>query len=532
MKRLLFTFALAVLAIESQTSVGTISVSVIDFVTKSPVRNAAIKLGADLNSLPEEKGKTGADGRLAINGLSPGSYRILVTAPGYPLQLYGALGPAQMGSEVIIGGATNHPEVVVEVFPAGEVNGLIVDEDGAPVSGVTVELLARRPYRGGVEGVSLGSRVSGDDGAYLFKSVTPGSYYLRIQRYPQIGTKKADKEAGCLPNLMYYPGVLDANGAAPFTVFTGQRAELGKLKLMRRDCFLVRVKIDSSATLLDAAMLPADSFAIQMPPTQTAVIKADDKFILFPQVTTGDYFLMLQNAASSKLPAQLQRIRVTDADVTAAARVDSGNVTGSLRRLDREKIRDGDFPKEIELQSLVFVGGTQVAQVAPDGTFHFTGVKEGDYHLWFKQLPDGVYPSSILLDGVAVAGQRFHYRGEGDEHVAIDLQCCGTSITGTVEDDSQQHNRMLVVVLLPEPLAARTPDRMLVTITASDGSFSFPSVPTGSYKVLAMDNLKFTQGIDPEFATRYESAGVVVEAGEHATAGLRVKLIHVPLSER
>src|SRR5499433_704398 len=85
---------------------------------------------------------TGNDGKFSFTDLSPGTYRIMVSANGYAPQQYGQLGPNLSGPPITITSAGEQiNNIVIALSPAAAVTGRITDENGQPAVDVPVQLL-------------------------------------------------------------------------------------------------------------------------------------------------------------------------------------------------------------------------------------------------------------------------------------------------------------------------------------------------------------------------------------------------------
>jgi hypothetical protein len=501
----------------AQTCVCKLSGTVIDAVSKSPVEGASILMSFGSNEDVRQLGVSDRAGRFSIPSLRAGSYRVMAAARGYAPQFYGAAGPQQQRVEVHVGGA-NESDVVIELYPAGDVKGQLIDDGSIGVPGATVELLARKPFRGGVHLMTLGSRVSDSKGNYGFQSVAPGKYYLRVRRYPRLTPAAAVQDpSNCLPNVLYYPGAAVAEGAAEFTVFSRQVTSIGQLKFVGGACRSVRVKLEHAPSLVRVALIPGETFGIEEPPTEPVIIREEEKVLEFAAISSGDYTLLVEETTHSQSPPQVRQIQASGGDVNVSVRMEPGSITGKLQGVETK------LPTELMLEPVAVANGSVRAKVGADGTFTFPAIREGDYFLPPRVLPKGVFIASMSVNGSPMEGHVLHHTGTGAVNLLIQLRCCGAGVAGIVEAADGRLDRPAAVLLLPESLARRTPENMMVTMTGVNGAFSFAGVPPGRYKVIAIENLRFGQGVDPEFAALYQESGTEVEVGEAGAVNVKVR---------
>jgi hypothetical protein len=103
----------------------------------------------------------------------------------------------------------------------------------------------------------------------------------------------------------------------------------------------------------------------------------------------------------------------------------------------------------------------------------------------------------------------------------------GSKVTGTVRADSQQLLPNVEVVLIPDQRDRH--DLYNMTITSPTGQFTFPSVPPGSYKAFAWENVERFSWFDPTVLAGFEPQGLhtTVNANASSDVTLDVKVIPV-----
>jgi hypothetical protein len=127
---------------------------------------------AALRAIQPEAGRGGnasqtrseADGSFVLAGLSPGPYRVFVSAPGFVRLIK----EATAGSDAV--------ELVLD--PGGAVTGLVAEESGRPVDAYRV-VASRARSQGGYEGPAEKDVVSAD-GRFLVEDLAGGDYVLEV----------------------------------------------------------------------------------------------------------------------------------------------------------------------------------------------------------------------------------------------------------------------------------------------------------------------------------------------------------------
>src|SRR6185369_5155006 len=124
-------------------------------------------------------------------------------------------------------------DIVLQLTPAGSVNGSVSDVSGEPLTGFQVLLLRSAYERTGRRSLqAVASARTDDRGAYRFYWVTPGRYYLSAGRgngpYENAGLRNPNEvEARPYP-MTYYPGTLDPSMAQAIDILPG--AELNGIE--------------------------------------------------------------------------------------------------------------------------------------------------------------------------------------------------------------------------------------------------------------------------------------------------------------
>jgi hypothetical protein len=99
----------------------------------------------------------------------------------------------------------------------------------------------------------------------------------------------------------------------------------------------------------------------------------------------------------------------------------------------------------------------------------------------------------------------------------------GGQVSGTVRADSQQLISSAQVVLVPAQRDRH--DLYKFAIIDASGQFKFLSVPPGSYKVFAWENVEQFSWFEPTVLARYEAQGKPVTVTESSNVTLDLKVI-------
>jgi 5-hydroxyisourate hydrolase-like protein (transthyretin family) len=140
---------------------------------------------------------TGEDGSFRFNDLAAGKYKLTVSKDGYIL--------LQGESEVEV-----HPNGCVDAWQSivtdRRITGKVIGADGAPASGIQIELVPTRPTDENSLPFPVAQAKTDDNGNYELKNIRSGEYYLGINL-----ARTPSKE---MPYARYfYPGTEDPSNA-------------------------------------------------------------------------------------------------------------------------------------------------------------------------------------------------------------------------------------------------------------------------------------------------------------------------------
>ncbi len=269
--------------------------------------------------------QTQLDGSFSIPHVSPGTYYVIASAPGYlsPLSFFSAhLGDDSKSQEALKEQIANSlPRVTVKANTSVSVNmtlergaaisGTVLYDDGSPASGLSVQALIRNkdqwiPFPFTPFDRSIPSVTTDDKGAYRISGLPAREYVVEVQlnlrrfSYRSDGNSSGGSSSGYAPIPIYSGGKLRRQEAAPFVVGSGEERRGEDIEIPASKFHTVRGEIVAAhdghvvngGTL---SLLYADDKSVA---ASTSVEKGDEDFT-FNLISEGNYILRVNYAADN-----------------------------------------------------------------------------------------------------------------------------------------------------------------------------------------------------------------------------------------
>ena len=473
--------------------------------------------------------ETDAMGRFEVKGLAPGRYYLSAQHNGFVSQQYGQRTPEGEGAMLTLSPGQRVPDITFQMIPAAVITGHIYDEDGEPV--VYAQVLAMRYayIKGQRQLVGNAAGATNDLGEFRLFGLAPGQYFvqatLRVNRF-----ENAKTQQGYLP--IYYPGVSDANRAAPISVRGGDEFSGVDISLQPVRGLAVKGNVldTGCGTAARGAMVflreqnPNQNFAL---PNFMHSVNAQGAFE-FSSVTPGSYYLFAMLNEDGKQCFGRQSLEVTDTDI------DGVTVTVSPGVDIKGRVHiEGQLDSNLALLAVnlspktTFIpfGGPTSEPVKPDGSFLLKNATDGDYEINIGNLPESYFVKSARLDGVDVltAGVTVDAK-QAPGSLDIVVSPNGASVDGVISKD-QQPFQGATVALVPDP-PHRGERRLFKSVTTDqNGHFVLQGLSPGDYKVFAWEKIEFGAYTSPEFLQTYENLGESVHITEGSHNSVQLDLI-------
>lgn len=484
---------------------GSISGTVHDAATGAPIPDAEVFVNGE--SSRGGKTQTDAQGHYTFRDLKPGAYRVSART-----QAAGAHGPHPYATRPVTLGAGQELTSIDFRFEAfGKLSGKVVDENGEPVAGISVLLVAREYSLGAVRYVFAAMANTDDRGVYSLASVPPGRAYLLYawkitHQVRPVSDAPADvKLRKRVSAPTFYPSSDSIEGAAPITLRAGESREGVDIQVLRTASYCMDGEVRSTGS---------ENLEFRIGPAQpTSGMSGDGGFFtVIPSgkvgpdhklricdLSPGDYQLTLaaipeQSQQSAGPPAYFSTTTFTvrDQDVHGVAANPRIPV-----KVPGEVVWDGTAPAESVKSKLGFwlqpltrapwMGESTDAQTSIPGEFTFPALLADPYRVNSYRLPREFYVKEMTYGGASILHAPLQAgSGVGEAHLRVVLGRDGGFLKAKVADKDGNPVSDCFVILMPANALseAALADEMIVGQTDQSGAYSSNALAPGKYYAL------------------------------------------------
>jgi hypothetical protein len=203
-------------------------------------------------------------------------------------------------------------------------------------------------------------------------------------------------------------------------------------------------------------------------------------------------------------------------------RVEARNAAG---RFDPERVFLALQSVDSEQDEGILAGRetfSNLAHVAPDGSFHWTDVPAGSYYV--QVMGDSTANEGWFVKSVAAGGREVNESGitvdGGTVSLDLVISANGGVVEGVVVDRKGEPVANAVVVAVPEARMRSRLDHYRKTVADQTGRFSLRGLRPGDYTVFAWESVDGEAFYNPEFLKLYEGR----ESAMHVSDGERKSL--------
>jgi hypothetical protein len=483
---------------------ANVSGVVVNSVTGQPILRAHVVLSAVDGTTEVYGAMTDAGGRFSILRMLPASYTVSVERIGHIRTFSGPM-KLQAGDD--------KNDLKFSLTPAGLITGRVLDSDGEPVEGATVQVL----------GATQGNMTTDDRGEFRATDLGPGRYKV-LARMGSLDFFLQDVYVDGSSDVhyaaTYYPATLDARSAGRVVVKTGVETSGIDIRLVRSPMVRLRGIVTS---LPDGVKLATVHLRPQNPGAEkVAAVKPDGKFEI-TGVDSGHYELYAatqdpkQLMESAPLELEVAQSDIKDLELRVMAPFTISGVVQYEDDLAKPAGRGQQHPRLwLQRAAETLIGMTQSgAEVKDDGTFTFEAVTPGRYAVGLSW--QHAYVKSLQLGPTSMDGRILDVSyGAGGGPLSVLVSSALAEISGKVDGAADAANQFLV---LARPAESGMPG-LYTTVFGPDGAYRLSDLAPGKYKLGIAERQTVSTSTEID-----DPIEITLSPGEKATKDLRVPVI-------
>lgn len=497
--------------------------TVIDSTTRQPIANARVQMNGGQDAL------TSVNGTYDISVALPGSYDLKVEAQGYL--------PETKAYSFVLRGSTDTADVDMEMYRPGVITGRLIDaETKQPIT--TVKVSARRlTYRLGqivMAGVPSAyidpmTRLPIDipqagkideTGVFRIEQLRPGSYSLLLP--PEVPEQINNSSPRTPPPAAAATGYRrqswpDRGDQSGLHVRPGDTLELGDISIAREPLFKISGVLTGCPATddLSRGLLLNIGTMAGGPVTPVACGEPFTAENLSP----GQYSFDVNIEGIGPVRAGAVNIVNRDVQFNPVFTIPQA-ITGSV-------IVPENFPKGTR-----WAISAASASVAPDGTFKFTLPRGEPVEIKLEPPPLApYYVSEILYNGSPLRDGWFELNPySGAQELKLRIAADGAHLGGTVRRSGELADSSVILVAWPVRLKNGFPVHYFTD--APYGEFSFPVVPPGNYRAIAVESRAWeTELQKPGVLSGLASSGTQVDLTPNGAREVTLEVRWIQLSQ-
>ena len=471
------------------------------------------------------------EGHFSIATVRPGTYLLLCDRSGY---LHVVLKDAGIPNLSLKPGQ-QLKDYKIEMTPRAILSGRVVDENGDPVQGATVEYVAIPPESTAFLSAST-DRDTDDRGEFRL-GVAPGKYYLRTMPRGGLGNSSVDQQPerrndGTIPPPYaptFYPSTAVKGRATVVEAIPGRETSGLEIRLTRQQGLTITgivsgIPEGGGRAIVQLRQLRDGSSRLSNPRGDSAAL--DGRFS-FANLEPATYRIWATyRTGKTQLNSRVIEVKLAAADPAPVTLLlqPGVEISGSV-------VIDGDPPGGAAQKYTVRLDAVDDMSRGPDtgetdGEHHFqiTGAGPGKYRVHVDGLPENAYVKSLELDGTPVASDVFEIPdGSRANTVKVIVSRAGAQISGRVLDS--EGNRLLTPLAMVGLMRGPNSSDVDTTEVTPDSRYSFKAVRPGKYRLISLN--PFDMNIDDEsiWFTKLFQRGEEIEIKEGDRLIKDVKLL-------
>jgi hypothetical protein len=508
----------ALLAQQASASVAAkarVEGSVINSLNGETVRKAIVVLRAhDRDHGLSYAGETDGNGHFSIDDVEPGEYAVTAERPGFFLRPPGSTGAPP--PDVKVEKDQSVSDIAIRLTPLGVISGRVLDADGDPVRGATVNAL-RYAYSAGKKELRNVEEVqSNDQGDFRLFGLRPGTFYLKASLLHRGAPGPQDTSS-------YYPATVDESHAAPIELRAGAQLRGFDIRLQATGLYSIRFELERDSP--ESRTAPAAYLVSSQGFVDIRGQGWSPAGLVFQGVPPGSYEAVVNRTDGEKQSYAIQPVEVVNADVDGGTLtfVPAAEVTGSVRveggpssgieKLSANLRPVRQFPSD----------SNRNAPIGRDGSFRIRDVAPGVYEVSING-PTALYLKSVRMGDKQLTDRRVDLA----LNVAPLLVVLGADV-GEVEGSVRNAKGEPVVRARVNAIAYGDHlgriDLHHFTFTDDKGEFKIKDVAPGEYKIFAWEDVPVGAPQDPGFRKPFENQAATVRMRPNAHEKVQVTAI-------
>lgn len=493
----LFVLASTLLA-QTPAPKGSISGTVQEVGGGVPIPGAKVYVSPGAKSA-----ETDEKGHFEVKDLAAGSYRIRAVAEGIQGPHATKMMQLAPGQDLTVDFRLN---------PSSNISGRVTDENGEPVPGAGVRLIAREYRLGQLRYVYAKSSETDDQGKYKFANVEPGPGYL-IEAVKEDHKLSAISDAPADPKLRkkavvptWYPDSNSMDAGQIVVLQPGEHREGTDIRLRKSLSYCI-----DGVLAGDRGPAPLRFSIEQLSPSSGE--SGDGGSYLAPAggeagadgqiricgLSSGVYRMTAyQESNNGHTFYGEEEVPVGDKDVHGIKVYGRQQISVSGELVWDSKAPDQPVSGQVRLMLMPMTRAFFMSELASTanlppltvpGQFNLPGLLADDYSVKVLRVPDGSYLKDIVYGGQSALYEPMHVGKTMGSSLRIVLAHDGGVVRVNVTDKDNKPVTDCKVVLLPDSATteAAVADAMLQGQTDQFGAYTSGSIAPGKYFVLATD---------------------------------------------
>lgn len=541
---LLLSLLLSATLLAQNTSRATVEGLVTRDPDGQPVKKALIELIAENQS---EAGNytatTGPDGVFRVDNIVPGRYHLFAERTGF-LDSDKERGHSD-GRILTLTPGQLLKDLHLRLQAAAVVRGRVTDEDGDPLPNAEITVLRQTYVAGHKHWEQAGAERTNDLGEYRVANLPAGNVFISVSPPPDFrslidnggNARNAgahDQPQATTYQTTYYPGTPDRSQATPVQLRAGDEFP-ANFNLTPSPSLSVRGSVANvSARASATIMLQSRDFSLILNGVE---MHKDGTFVIH-DVSPGSYTILASIEGSAAPMTARQSLQVGTTNVEGVRLVPQPGTTVQGRvRIEGRNARFEPDRVFLALQSVdeqddevSFAGResfSNLAHVAPDGSFQWSEVPAGNYYvqvLGDTQVREGWFLKSVMAGGRDVNDSGIRVSG-GTIAVDLVISSNGGVVEGVVVDANGEPIGNAAVVAVPDARLRSRTDHYSRTIADQTGHFTLRGIRPGDYTVFAWQDVEGDAYYDPEFLKKFEGAGTSLHVSETDHKAVQLQVI-------